>query len=1103
MECPKCHKFIEESLTVCPHCKKVLALKCPNCGTIGESAICSKCGYTILVKCSKCSKMNLYEKTNCTKCGFPIVTSLAYQECESDEFAAIVLKFNSLKKIKSLLKSQELYSKFLYKLKNLLYAQIKSVDCKIIVYGDEYIINFNKELSLPTSSNKAVRLALKIINTFAELNINIIEELGTPLNLTINIIKKDAERLQEYINFESNVKLLTVKKGTKKYLRGLQLILDQFVWETINKNYKTDSLYTLEENGQQLMFYEVILDSYILPPSQKEKENEVIAPKKEIQKEKTFEDNDKFSFKTFDIEAKCKFEKIEATSLIENLNTIDFEKGGKIISIKYNNALLTPMNEIIDYFKNIEINVLKINCNSLSNNKPWGFFIEIFREYYNLPFSFREDSIKVEASNTNIFKPLFDLLSGNVIKAMTPEDARFTYMEYWNKFLSILSKTVIIVEGSENLDDTSIQTLQLYFDNFKSVKPNFLFINNDDFSIHTKFKNLLRTNSYIEYKITKSSIDNCLSTLKSDATDFIQSFYFEKIKENFKGSYFYFKNALEYLLESGILIDFENKLIVKNKKTIVLPTDYKSLLKARLKNLSKDTDISLILAYTTFLGGRIDITTLERLGVKEAIKNCKKLESLGILAIKSEAITLNNSQEISPIILSSLKKDAEIFLVKNILALGTKTLDDTSLALMMNKLSAYKEEYLTLWKNAQFAIKVGDYDAYLKNCLSYLSLVEKIETNIPKEDIDANKKEVYNNILMFLYAYSPEKIYFIENILLMDAINENDNEKIIKLSNLMLQGALITSNYSDAIGLLHNILSRMQNPTLLVDGSINTKFLLLSLVNVEILYNIGDFRQCVDLVKNILTVLNPDVIEKIKPANFSTNLFVNHILETCRLASLAKLYMLDNDLEDFINLIETTLATDFPEKSCILALKNFLANKVYSTGNIEDASPYSKIIFLILQEISTLEKDYNKFAQNIYQAKLLAIDVHQKELELLCDLLIGYAYSRAGVNKKALYIYDDVLNLSEKFAMFNLIMFSKYLKACLLINESKREDAMLLINDSLAYIKKYNNQASILFVLFENLYINIVKDGNLVPCDIEIEIMKLEPYKESLKRIIK
>ena len=43
----------------------------------------------------------------------------------------------------------------------------------------------------------------------------------------------------------------------------------------------------------------------------------------------------------------------------------------------------------------------------------------------------------------------------------------------------------------------------------------------------------------------------------------------------------------------------------------------------------------------------------------------------------------------------------------------------------------------------------------------------------------------------------------------MDAINQGDDEKIVKLSNLMLQGALITSNYTDALGLMHNILSRM------------------------------------------------------------------------------------------------------------------------------------------------------------------------------------------------------------------------------------------------------------------------------------------------------
>ena len=37
---------------------------------------------------------------------------------------------------------------------------------------------------------------------------------------------------------------------------------------------------------------------------------------------------------------------------------------------------------------------------------------------------------------------------------------------------------------------------------------------------------------------------------------------------------------------------------------------------------------------------------------------------------------------------------------------------------------------------------------------------------------------------MYLYSYSPEKIYFIENALLVDAINEDDNEKIEYINSL-------------------------------------------------------------------------------------------------------------------------------------------------------------------------------------------------------------------------------------------------------------------------------------------------------------------------------
>ena len=397
---------------------------------------------------------------------------------------------------------------------------------------------------------------------------------------------------------------------------------------------------------------------------------------------------------------------------------------------------------------------------------------------------------------------------------------------------------------------------------------------------------------------------------------------------------------------------------------------------------------------------------------------------------------------------------------------------------------------------------MGDYDSYLKNCLGFLSLVEYIESNISKEEIEENKKDVYNNILMFLYAYSPSKIYFIENILLMDAINEDDNDKIVKLSNLMLQGALISSNYSDALGLLHNILSRMQTPVLIVDGVVNTKFLLLSLVNIEILYNIGNFRQCIEIAEEILSILSLEVIEKVKPISFSTNLFVSHILETLRLVGFAKLFVLDSDIDEFFEKIETKLGLELPEKDCILAIKTYLSGKVYETSNIEEYSPFSKTIFLILQEISSLESDYKTFAQNIYQAKLLASDIHNKEIELLCDILIAWAYSKMNIMEKAESIYLDVLNKSEQVAMFNIMVITKYLLAKM-YSTTKIEEALLLVNDALALIRKFENQSQILYALLQKLYMDIVVSQENISVDIESEEQKLSDLKQIIPLILR
>ncbi|MCQ2739696.1 MAG: zinc ribbon domain-containing protein [bacterium] len=1103
MQCPKCNSIIADEETVCPHCHKVLLLECPNCHALNETATCEQCGYSILVKCSKCSQLNPTTNEVCSKCKFPIKTSIAYQECESDEIASVSIKFNNLNKIRRLLKSKDLYNKFFNKLYNLLLAQIKNSGGKFIKYDYAFIVNMNKELSFPTSANKAVRFSLKLINAMTDLNAKIQNELAINLGLEITITKKKAENLLDIQDYKNNVKPLIIKKENKRYLKGFKLIIDQYVWDEINKEYKTDSLYSLDTEGTALTFYEILLESYVLPPNEKTNDESYNAKKININKNPIIQEKvNTNNFKVFDISAKCTFDSTNAVSIKNKLSSIDF-KQCKILTIKSEKDYRADIADIIDIFEKQEYKVLNISCTEKTEYSPWGFFETVFRQYYNLPIGIYTNSFKdIDKNNLSVFQQLFDFCSGKYINSLTSEDARFAYMELWSKFLSILNKTVIIVDNFEYLDDTSLQTLSLYFDNFNKIKPNFVFIVDERTAVHTKFKKLLQTKIYTELTLTTSSLESCISTIKSNASDFINSFYFEKLTENFAGSYLYFKNAISYLKETGVLLDFEDKLIIKDSKSVILAPTLQELIKLRIKNLSKNSAVSFIFGYAFLISTEIHISTLEQLEITDLQKCIELLAANQFIKINNDIISFYNYPLLEEAVKLLMKPEAETFLVKNIFSKIGKICNETLLATMFDKLQTYKEEYLTLWKNSNKAMATGDYDSYLKNCFKFLSLIELTGANLSKEVIEENKKEIYNSILLNLYDYAPSKIYHIENILLLDALNENNNEKILKLSNLMLQGALINSNYTDALRLLHNILTRIKNPTLIVDNKVNSKFLLLSFVHIEILYNLGHYRECAEIADEILEVINPEIIEQIRPESFSVSMFIDHITDTMRTVALAKLLLLDSNLEEFTERVCNIIGTDIPDKDCILAIKDTLADKTYLTKDLENCPAYSKVVYLILQEFAQHKNDLKTFAGNIYHAKLLANDIHQKDLEYFADLLIGYAYGKANLVQKSKTIFLDIINRAEETSMFNILMIGYYFMAKSALEASEYEEAQTYINDALAIISRLDNQAKLFYALFEKLYIDFIKICESDSAEIETEELKLQPYKDSLKVLI-
>ena len=99
-------------------------------------------------------------------------------------------------------------------------------------------------------------------------------------------------------------------------------------------------------------------------------------------------------------------------------------------------------------------------------------------------------------------------------------------MEAFCSFLSTIKNTAIIIDGFENIDDTSVQTLEIYFDNFKKLNNVFVFITDAQTSVHSKIKSLLRTSTYTEITLAKNPPELLLADIKEEANDFIQSFYY-------------------------------------------------------------------------------------------------------------------------------------------------------------------------------------------------------------------------------------------------------------------------------------------------------------------------------------------------------------------------------------------------------------------------------------------------------------------------------------------------------------------------------------------------------------------------------------------------
>src|SRR5574344_379436 len=191
MECPKCKNEVGDNELICPHCKKVLKLKCPKCGALNKGNTCRRCGFVIISKCHQCGKINPTINGKCSKCGFSTYTSVAISSSDIDEFACLTIEFPNLDDIRSVMGSTKLKEKFKNNLDRLIAEYCGSIGTSREILESVYVVRFNKDDSFKDSCLNATKAALEILKQIGDLNFKLEKTKNILLECKIAILKRD------------------------------------------------------------------------------------------------------------------------------------------------------------------------------------------------------------------------------------------------------------------------------------------------------------------------------------------------------------------------------------------------------------------------------------------------------------------------------------------------------------------------------------------------------------------------------------------------------------------------------------------------------------------------------------------------------------------------------------------------------------------------------------------------------------------------------------------------------------------------------------------------------------------------------------------------
>lgn len=1079
MNCPKCSCNIDESTLICPNCKKVLKLACPVCNTINKTNTCKKCGFVIVSKCHQCGKINHTIKEKCPNCGFNTYTSVAINSSNIDEFACLTIEFPNIDEIKFALNSTKLFEKFKTNLDNLILNYTRSLGLTRQIIDNIYIIRFNKDYTFSASAHNAMNAAITIQNLVTELNFKLDNLEKQTLVCNIAVLKRDIYARSDEYKSGFNIKLLYLNKKKLKLLNNLQIIADAGVYEAVCNDFSLSSLSANVIKNEMSMFFELDLKKYIKIPVEKpqEKTEELVSTIsfEEDYVEYEDENDDIYNVESINFEElKCNFTKVKSIDFIPEILSI-FKKNSKnIISVKSDKKFIPRTHELlksIEDSNNFE-RIFTVTCYDEMKYKPYGFFYELISSIYGY-------SQSPKCFSKNDFTPfaeidpsgfINDLINLNKRDFPHPEDVRYSLFDIFLNVFYSMPNALIYIENIEKIDDTSYEVLQLIFERFENLNVSYLLMGDKDFALHKTSHFLLSKSYYTEITMKSTPFSQIIEKNMHKFKNVLDSYYIQKISHITKGSTTYFYNAIDYLLDCGLLIFDGEAYSMSQFENVLIPAGLDELITRRMKLLSEFNNAYKLFGLILLTAPRVDFLTINLFNIPNYMQEIQILSEKDYVYIYENNVYVQNYNLYKEIFFKNMPADlrqafASALLKKAFLGEVSSPVE----AFLYNILENEKNEFIIWEKLSYLNTSMGDFSAYLNCSLRFLKLIDKHIDENSQKTIDEYKMEVYENLSNLLYKYTPEKIQNIAQIILDNLEKSTEDQKVINLCNKMLQGCLISGDYSHALKLTHKILSKFPNSSLNPNKkNFNIAYFLISLVKIEVLFGIGNLKDCVELGDEILDVISKKTIPMLRPEHLSPAQFDDLIFANLGFVALSRLILLKDDLGVFLHKLKSKMGNIPASYELFFALYNIIRgiNVELDENNIGFEDKFAKIIFNFVNAFNNKENP-KKFASFIYQAKINAKLYSLSQIELICDLFIGYSYFKLKEDRKASSIYYNVLETSTKNGLQTVTYFAWYLISILKIEQNDIDVAFGVVNNATIQLEKDENSSELLLFLFK------------------------------------